>query len=294
MNELMRKRLENQERLVKLMDEYTRKYIKKILNYVEDTYSSDVLKEFQKILAEIAKWNDTKKDKEYNKFLKWSLKKYNMDESSLQDILDNIILYSVKLIVNKYDINTLMKLIEYNNIELLDFVYKCIKRIARHYYDNPNEIKMRERNDEKTKDMITLIIYKCIPIDKIVKLIEEQVIEEDEHDTKSEVEYDFNKTFTDTDENCNNKLVIEKEQDEDVKERNGLKYIPSDELYNEYYKSDKSEKSGSEILELQKKTFTDTKETRESQEKHIAVPKLKMNYKQYNREINKKKKNFFD
>lgn len=282
MNELIRKRQDNQEKLVNLMDEYTRKYIKKILNYVEDTYSNDVLKEFQKILAEIAKWNDVKKQKEYGKFLKWTLKKYDISENSLQDILDNIIIYSVKLIVNKYDMDTLMKLIQYNNIKLSEFVYKCIKRIARYYYENPNDIKTKERDIFKTKDIITLNIYKCIPIDKIVKLVEENSILEASE--KSEIEYNFNKTFTFTE---SDEYVVEKDQD--IKERNGLKYIPSEELYNEYYKSEDSNKSGSENLNLDKMKLIETESI--EHEKHIAVPKLKRN--QINHEINKKR-NFFD
>jgi hypothetical protein len=237
MEEMIERKQLYEEQIADIFEVYLEKYINKLFDYVDRD-----MKMFKRKLVDIASWNEEKVTKEYNKFLKWTGKK-SIEEAEVKNMLDNVIMYSIRLMINKYDTEVIAKLVEFESTDPERFFYKCMKRIAKFVYENPNSIKLEEFN-QKVKNIVVSVIYEFVPIAKIIKLLE--VTKEGE----SEKSYDFNKTFT-TDEpegahtKPQQKLVIDKQT---TTSDNELNYVPSEEIIKEYYQSDKEDKNENEKL----------------------------------------------
>lgn len=223
MEEMIEKKQMYEKQIADVFKVYLQKYMTKLYDYVDRE-----LKRFKKVLVDISTWNEEKITKEYNKFLKWSGKK-SIEEAELKNMLDNVIMYSIRLMINKYDTEVLTKLIEFESTNPERFFYKCMKRVAKFVYENPESIETEDVNR-----VIISVIYEFLPIQKILRLLE--VSKEPE----SEKSYDFNKTFTSELESDSPQLIIEKNGTSSSKE---LHYVPSDDITNihEYYQSDKED-----------------------------------------------------
>jgi hypothetical protein len=147
LGELVTKKEEGQESLAKVVSAYGEKYMRHFYEKIEDKYlhnrnsvsNSKLYREFQKHLIEVSKWSESKRKREYHKFLKWAMKRHDfgLTEIEIQTKLDNVILYSVRIMLNKYNFEGVLEQIQYNSVKLEDFIYRCLKRISRYYYENP-------------------------------------------------------------------------------------------------------------------------------------------------------------
>ncbi len=168
------------------------------------------------------------------------------------------------------------------------FFYKCLKRISRHYYENPKNLSIDENNDilnttyKKTiLDLIGSVVYNMLPMKQIMSILEyKDLINEDKSENENIfIQYDFNNTKTsESSHNSNPKVIIEKQLSEC-----SLKYISSDDFDKEYCKSE----SEQEIQQHNEE---------EDLVKHVKIPKIKRNKQQY---LNRQNRNdleeyFFD
>jgi len=245
MDEIIEKKQKYEDNITSIFAIYVSKYMKKLYEYARDE------KGFKKVLIDIASWDELKIAKEYNKFLKWVDKKHKTGEAEIKNILDNVIMYSIRLMVNKYDTEVIAKLIEFESTNTERFFYKCMKRASRYVYENPKSIL----GSLNLESVIVSVIYEFLPIQKIIKLLE--VTKEQESDKS----YDFNKTFTSENDSAQNfgtdndkqskdpskkELIIDKETSDTTQE---LQYVASEDFANEYYESDKeSQKDNHEKL----------------------------------------------
>lgn len=168
------------------------------------------VKGFQKVLLGISNWNPKNVEMEYKKFLKWSNKrKINDFEKQIKTYLQHKILSISK---NSFAID-----IDYNKL-----FFKCIKRIAKIYYRNPKDIYSISKN--KVIKVIEYTIHSLIPLHKLLELVQA-------YDSSSIYSYqidDLDNNVTD-EENCSNEICNSSIH---------LKYIPSEEFFNEYYESE--------------------------------------------------------
>jgi hypothetical protein len=235
MDEIIEKKQKYENNIKSIFEVYVGKYIRKLYEYARDE------KGFKKVLIDIASWDELKIAKEYNKFLKWVEKKHKSGEAEIKNILDNVIMYSIRLMVNKYDTEVIAKLIEFESTNPERFFYKCMKRASRYVYENPKSVL----GNLNLESVIVSVIYEFLPIQKIIKLLE--VTKEQESDKS----YDFNKTFTsengsdkESDVKSKKELIIDKETTSQE-----LQYVASEDLINEYYDSDgESDKNNNEKL----------------------------------------------
>jgi hypothetical protein len=181
--------------------------------------TSKSIKSFQTVLLNISQWNDKTVLKEYQKFLKWTKKRKIDDfQKQIKKYVEHKILFLTK--------QTLEIDIDYTTL-----FHKCLKTTAKLFYRHPKDIY--SISEKKVMQMIQNTINSLIPLDKIFELVEVnyspstiysyQIDEEDNHSI-SEVKLGETKS-----ENENN----------DIR----LKYIPSEEYFNEYYESELSDTS---------------------------------------------------
>jgi len=286
-------RKEYEDKLYAIIYKYQIKYIYYIF---ENQYDDDkqinklnsLYRHFQKRLLKIADWSSDKLHKEYKKFLEWCKRKYDLQEEELQKILDTIITLFVKIMINKKTIIVEGILESYTFPKLKYFFYKCLKRISRHYYENPKNLSIDENNDilnttyKKTiLDLIGSVVYNMLPMKQIMSILEyKDLINEDKSENENIfIQYDFNNTKTsESSHNSNPKVIIEKQLSEC-----SLKYISSDDFDKEYCKSE----SEQEIQQHNEE---------EDLVKHVRIPKIKRNKQQY---LNRQNRNdleeyFFD
>jgi hypothetical protein len=257
--DFMEKKEQLQDTLVTLIVKYCKKYMKK--KYLEldadQTGSKRVLRKFQKELTYISSWKDSKIDREYAKFRKWHVSKLEVSEQEIHDTFNNIILLSIQILTNNQHSTNVIT----TTLSSKDLFFKSIKRIARFYYENPSVIISDEDEDSILRDLIESLIHTFVPLQKIMSQIQEHSQRE------SFVSYDFNKhnSSTNGNERDEKRLVIEKQKTSSEGhghgleyEDHGLRYIGSDEMYNEYYESDDE--------------GVKSKSLKEDDEKHINVP----------------------
>ena len=284
-------RKEYEDKLYTIIYKYQIKYIYYIF---EKQYDDDkqinrlnsLYRHFQKRLLKIADWSSDKLHKEYKKFLEWSNRKYNIQEEELQQILNNIITLFVKIMINKKNIIIEGLLDSYTFPKFKYFFYKCLKRISRHYYENPKSLTIDDKNEilnsiYKTTilELIRSVVYNMLPMKQVMTILEyKDLINEDESDeNKIVIEYDFNDINSSESSNSNPKVIIEKQLSEC-----SLKYVSSDDFDKEYCKSE-SEK---EIEQLDQE---------EDLVKHVKIQKTNRKPMQFNKKNrNDLEEYFFD
>ena len=284
-------RKEYEDKLYTIIYKYQIKYIYYIF---EKQYDDDkqinrlnsLYRHFQKRLLKIADWSSDKLHKEYKKFLEWSKRKYNIQEEELQQILNNIITLFVKIMINKKNIIIEGLLDSYTFPKFKYFFYKCLKRISRHYYENPKSLTIDDKNEiinsiYKTTilELIRSVVYNMLPMKQVMTILEyKDLINEDGSDeNKIVIEYDFNDINSSESSNSNPKVIIEKQLSEC-----SLKYVSSDDFDKEYCKSE-SEK---EIEQLDQE---------EDLLKHVKIQKTNRKPMQFNKKNrNDLEEYFFD
>jgi hypothetical protein len=243
------------------LTEVLRKYY---MRFIEKMYEKS-LREFQEKLFRIPDWSSDKIEKEYNKFLKFIEDKYDLSEDDFTKTLHIVYGLNIKIMTS------ICTDLEVNAPKLIKFWYKCLKRVAKYYYEHP-KVMLSDNDFRKTKiqieECINYTLQKFIPLKEII-----HANKKPPQDT-----YNFDNGLGDTEESQINKhhnddsekqLEVNLESETDS---NGLKYLSSNEFENEYYISDKdNDKEEDKVKE-------------KSEEKHIKLPKYlfpnkKQNYK---------------
>jgi hypothetical protein len=147
-------REEFQHQLIGLLQKFFTKYITRI------SQESVSIKEFQKSLYNIAKWSDSKIDKEFSKFLDYTHEKFGIKKSGLEDLLDKVFVLNVQIMASIFGD------VEINVPEFGEFWYKCLKYISKYVYENPKNFTDNLKDISKT--VIENVIQKYIPILKII------------------------------------------------------------------------------------------------------------------------------
>lgn len=218
--EFIEQKLKIEDTLGNILSEYCTKYIKRMLRTIEEKYEEKrVVKQFQKYLIKISLWDREEKFSEYKNFLKWCLKK-NLTETILQNKLDNFTSCTLCILFKNKPIE-----LDFDKIIIEDLFSKSLKRIARHYYENPNE---RIRSSTSNNTLIINTLNSFIPFHKIIHLLED-IESKSEFDCKYDYKNTENTTTTTTTNTTTNTNT-----DTDTDIIKSLQYVPSEEI--EYLK----------------------------------------------------------
>ena len=165
--------------MINIRDNYQNKFIqvlkKYFIKYIKSLYI-DSVKNFQEKLLEIPYWSEDKTEVEYNKFIIYTELKFDLNEDELSKIIEIIIGLNMKIL------NTIFYNINVHIPTLLTVWYKCLKKIAKFYYENPTMIKSQnyvEEQQEQMTKIITNIIQKFIPIKHIIETVKNENIVKD-------------------------------------------------------------------------------------------------------------------
>jgi hypothetical protein len=222
-------------------------FTKYLYKFIIDIYeNSKTPKQFQKKLYEIPSWSHNEIDKEFIKFLKITLKQYNLIEDDLNELLKDIFILNIQ-ILSKSNIDI--------EIKLTTFWYKLLKYTGKYFYENPTELEINEKENIKyIVKIIQNLIQKYIPIKDIFNIKKTH-----------KIEYNFENV--ENDENINN-IENENIENENIEndgkddKSDSLKYINSEQFENEYYNPnnnininiiDENDDNLEKVIELPKK-----------------------------------------
>lgn len=212
-------------------------------------------KSFQRKLLDIAKWRDDDITYSYRKFRKWLRKrgpKKIFSERELEKVFAEYIVTSMKCMCDN-EMIVKMVLTERSLPTIDDIYYKCIRRIARHLYDNPKLFKDKSFEDaynDLFKITKTLLI-KFIPFKR---LLEEMEMHKRENEEKLH-SYNFDKLGNTEDGEDHHRHTIQSKNSSTT--QNTLRYFSSDEFEHDYYNPDKDEDIGGDF------SFADGEQGRE-------------------------------
>jgi hypothetical protein len=166
------------------------KYFIKLMNFKRN--SSESTKDFQSSLLKIPNWSDERKEKEYNNFLKYVSKKYQLDHYRLLKTFNQIFILYAKILLYLFQ-HSSTKDFQINVPDLSAFWYKCLKYVAKYFYEHP---KMTHTNviENHLHHIIELLLQKYIPISQIINETEQPETTTihlyDEHDGEHDGEHD--------------------------------------------------------------------------------------------------------
>lgn len=253
---------------------YCLKWTKKLAHLTLIQYNNDyVYTKFQKKLASVVNWSGEKRDSEFNKFVNWSIKKFNINKDELRRIFINIIVLSIQIILNEE--LTSKKCSELNfSPQLLDIrelFYTSIKNVTKYYYLNPRKIYETKNDHDISNSIIKKQISNFIPFKNIFNKIQNspQVSRESKSQSSSDNKFVKEKFLDDT----NNDTEYDIEDDV-------LSYADSLSFSNH---------------EIRLKDYSDV-QTDEDNIKHITLPKISNRYLNYKKDkmTNKDIKNIND
>jgi hypothetical protein len=221
----------HEDTLTTWLSEYGCKYIRTIFK------ESDTTNTFKRSLKKFADWSESKKIKEVKKFFKWLRRHQHTGEDEVDRVIDALFTATIRILLyNVEDDGSLTADIRFPDTKTL--VYKCMKRLARYFYDNPTQVEDSKSSGCKriVKQMMIEHIYTLLPLSHLFHIIDENphtYIAYDfikEHSYKSDSDAESNPPIT--------QIQIEKlTSDDEIR----LNYVPSDEIYNDYYQSPNEE-----------------------------------------------------
>lgn len=175
-----------QELLSNMLSKYTVKYIQKVYDSIQDQNSSNShhLKNLQLYLLDVPTWSERKLDKEYNKFLKWTSRKYN--GSDFQHNLEIFITLTKRLILYQQEKqNQPFK----KPVSGYSVFVKTFRVISKYIYENPILIDSSKRIFHQTQELALSTLQSFVPLSDILKLFQQA---QDE----IEVSYHFGDTLS--------------------------------------------------------------------------------------------------
>jgi hypothetical protein len=159
-----------QELLSNMLSKYTVKYIQKVYDSIQDQNSSSShnLKNLQLYLLDVPTWSERKLDKEYNKFLKWTSKKYN--GSDFQHELEIFITLTKRLILyHQEKQNQPFK----KPVSGYSVFVKTFRVISKYIYENPALIDSSKRIFHQTQELALSTLQSFVPLSDILKLFQQ-------------------------------------------------------------------------------------------------------------------------
>ncbi len=273
MNENISIKKNLEEKLYEVLTKGLYKYIKRIYKKKKEEYENDILvyKNFQKKLYKIAKWSNDTITTEYSNILSWCKRHYDIDEQKMELMLKNIILLSTQIMINRSKIYTENFLSTYEFPLMKTMYYKCLKKIARIFYENPKSIY--DISLYTLKENLQPLFYNIIPIKKITDYLEikrDSVIVE-----KKVIEYNFNKDDTDDTDDTEDKDdkhgIIQYDHDNKKDFCENLKYICSEDFNENIENIENTNKN-------QSNENKDEDDNDNDNIKHIRIPKLNKMY----------------
>jgi hypothetical protein len=277
-----------EEKLYEMLTKGLYKYTKRIFEKKMEEYGNNklVYQHFQKKLYKIAKWSDKTITVEYLNFISWCNRHYNINEIEIENMIKKIILLSTQIMINKSRIYTENFLSTYEFPKLKTIYYKCLKKIARIFYENPKSIY--DISLQTLKENLQTSFYNMIPIKKITDYLENKqdsiIIE------KEIVEYNFDKEDTNSStRNSNNYNDNEYNRDNQNENDNYKNDNDNDNYKNLKYVCSDDFKLSSESNNLKDVV---KKDDEEDNIKHIRIPKLNKMY--LKKKIDQEEDHFFD
>ena len=280
-----------EEKLYDMLTKGLHKYIKRIYKKKKEEYENNILvcKNFQKKLYKIAKWSEKTVNTEFLHFVSWCKRHYDIDKEEMETMLKNIILLSTQVMINRSRIFTENFLSTYELPKIRDIYYKCLKKIARIFYENPKSIYENDISFETLKENIKSPFYNIIPIKKITDYLENK--EESIVMEKEIVEYNFDNDNSSSVDDHFYKEKVNKNED-----NSNLKYVCSDDFKNRI----EIDKKSSHNQNTNNKDNTNNKNNKDNEDnednedniKNIRIPKFNKMY--LKKKIDNIENNFFD
>ncbi len=221
-----------QKQLIKMFKKYYFKFIDRL--YVNS------LREFQEKLLKIPTWPEAKIEKEYQKFLSFMNDRYNLTELQLINMLQTIYTLNIQILTSLCDE------LPINPPKLYVFWYKCLKYIAKYYFEHP-KVLLSNIEFEETKPIIEShlhhMILKFISLKDIINSKQKPPCDKYNFDDYTTNSSHSNKSITNS--------LPTLEQNDNM----SLKYLSSNNFEDEYYESEKEEQEQENL-----------------DEKHIVLP----------------------
>lgn len=224
--ELIELRTRKQNALNEIVSEYICRYIQKIYKSLDEKRTIH----FQKVLLYISEWSDDRLLKFYDKFNRFVSKK-NDTSYDLQKNLENVISLNIKIML----VLTHEKTAEIKSPEGYIFLYRCLRSVAKAYYNSPKYIHEDEALQlTLVSEIVELCLQKYIPTRELMEYHSENteyLYEETEYETDTDtVSNSSNSSNTATIQ----KFVIDKTSNSESlnkPEEPVLKYLLKDEYY---------------------------------------------------------------
>jgi hypothetical protein len=252
-DKLVTTKKEYQYKLNQVLQKYFIKYMNKLYSELHS------YKDFQYELLKISEWSDNKIKKEYNKFLKFTDKKFDLSENELSKILDIIFGINLKIMTS------LFNEIELNIPHFNIFWLKCLKRIGKYYYENPKE-SLSTPNTTILNESIDYMIQKYIPLKDIINSTHKEL----EYYNFNNIDTTHNSNYSNRSNsnysNSNHSNHSNKHLDVSLEStQHSLQYIKSEDFENEYYNSDteknKDKVSEEKLINIAKYTYPNRKKS---------------------------------
>lgn len=189
---------------------YCLKWTKKLAELTLLRYNDDyIYTKFQKKLASIVNWSGEKRENEFDKFVNWSIKKFNINNEELRRIFINIIMLSIQIILNEELTNKKCSQLNFSPqlLDIKDFFYLCIKNVTKYYYLNPEKIYDTKNDTGISNDIIKKQLTNFIPF----KNIFDKIQNDKSKNNKSEYT-----TSNNSEEKSYNKFIKNKEDDKTI------------------------------------------------------------------------------
>jgi hypothetical protein len=211
MEEILCQKKEIDNALCDLLESYIKKYMKKLY----DTCST--YKVLQIHLAKVSEWNDTKKHHEYQKFIKWSMRKKNISADEFETMCFTYFSLCIRILLQN-NVPEESSTVAHATSNLVHVFYNCMKSVCKHLYYDPTSI----HNPDITV-CISKSLQQNLNIPSILRLVS--------LDVPDYTKYDFTKSE-------GSEATIDRDSHapgcEEVQPRNELRYVSSDEFQNNY------------------------------------------------------------
>lgn len=266
---LVTRRKELETKLVNIFCVYISKYMNSLFDDISLQYqnksSKKVMKEFQAELIKVALWNEEKKKKKFEKFLRWVKSRFELRE-------DDIKLHYYTLISVTQEIIKRNMTLQQHECTLEELYYRVIKRCARFFYENPSLVEDKSEYLPEIQNIIEGLLATCqVQISYIIDQLQQRKMSSKPKNENSSTDNQVTPT------------TISKEPSEPgplESECSRLEYIPSENFDIDYYDEETHHNPTTQVIRRASSHLSE-----EENVKMITIPK----FKKYNPYKSKKK-----
>lgn len=263
LDDIILKKRAIEKKLNEVFSKYYDKYLKKI--YTGVLGMPNVNRNFQKELLYIANWDSERLQKEYRQFVKWCHTKREIDQSRLETWVKKYIINSNKILLYPKNTNLAEENSNYTDVTC-KFFYRCLKKIAKQFYENPDTYT---QSDENTH-MISEFIKETITFQLVSLLSLNDTLLTDEQDfnniNEDHIENDIRNSTNQNDSEQHSEL-----NSGNNKSHDSLNYIPTDIF--EKYSVQESVKSNNSVKSIQSEEHQkkSDKSSHDDEVRHIVL-----------------------